>query len=142
MVRPLTQATEPRACLQIFEREVQPPNALLDTARVVHDDESLCVLVKPEGAYTHGHGAGRSRKSLTHVITRLVAPSPRRDALPRPSPAHRLDKGTGGLIIFVKTLAAAQALEAQFGVAAQRAQAVRAAGHATGRAHRQRRGWG
>jgi 23S rRNA-/tRNA-specific pseudouridylate synthase len=70
--------------------------------------------MKPEGVYTHGYGHARHRKSLTHIISRLVAPSKEPDALKKPAPAHRLDKKTGGLIVFVKTLRAAQGMREQF----------------------------
>jgi hypothetical protein len=57
---------------------------------------------------------GRTRKTLTHVIERLVSATPERDALEKPSPAHRLDKATGGIVTFVKTLRAAQQMEITF----------------------------
>jgi 23S rRNA-/tRNA-specific pseudouridylate synthase len=99
---------------QVFCRKETPPNKLLHLTRVLHDDEHLCVLVKPEGVYTHGYGHSRHRKSLTHIISRLVAPSKEPDALKKPAPAHRLDKKTGGLIVFVKTLSAARRMREQF----------------------------
>ena len=52
--------------------------------------------------------------SLTHVIDKLVAPSAALDALKRPAPAHRLDRVTGGVIVFVKTGSAARHLRQQF----------------------------
>lgn len=100
--------------MQVLGRKEHPPNPLLRSVRVLHDDPHISVLVKPEGVFTHGHGRGRSRKSLAHVVTRLLAPTPHRDALPKPSPGHRLDKGTGGLVVFVKTVAAAQGMQASF----------------------------
>ena len=57
---------------------------------------------------------GRTRKSMTHVIERIVSTSPEHDALAKPSPAHRLDKATGGVVTFVKTLRAAQGMENSF----------------------------
>lgn len=100
--------------LQVLGRKKHPPNPLLDTVQVLHDDDHIAVLVKPEGVFTHGHGRGRSRKSLTHVISRLLAPAQQPDALDKPSPGHRLDKATGGIVVFVKTLRAAQGMQDSF----------------------------
>jgi 23S rRNA-/tRNA-specific pseudouridylate synthase len=100
--------------MQVYDRAIVPPNPLLKTVTILHDDSHLAVLFKPEGVFTHGHGRGRSRKSLTHVIDRLVTPSAESDALPKPSPGHRLDKGTSGIVAFVKTLVAAQSVQRQF----------------------------
>lgn len=100
--------------MQVYDRKLRPPNPLLDEAKVIYDDDHLCVLCKPEGVFTHGYGHARHRKSMTHVITRLVAPSPIPGALKKPGAAHRLDKKTGGLLVFVKTSDAARALQQQW----------------------------
>lgn len=93
---------------------MHPPNPLLKTVQVLHDDAHICVLVKPEGVFTHGHGRGRTRKSMTHVIERIVSRSAEPDALSKPSPAHRLDKATSGIMTFVKTLRSAQKMQTNF----------------------------
>lgn len=51
---------------------------------------------------------------MTHVIERIVTTSLEHDALAKPSPAHRLDKATGGIVAFVKTLRAAQGMQDSF----------------------------
>jgi 23S rRNA-/tRNA-specific pseudouridylate synthase len=102
------------ASMQILGRKEHPPNPLLKSVQVLHDDCHLAVLLKPEGVCTHGHGRGRTRKSLTHVISRIVSESSEHDRLPKPSPAHRLDKATGGIVTFVKTLRAAQGMQHSF----------------------------
>ena len=98
----------------MYGRKPTPPNPLLDTVRVLHDDDHISVVFKPEGVYTHGHGRGRTRKSLMHVIRRVVEPSGAADALSRPAPVHRLDKGTSGLLALAKTAAAARGMRALF----------------------------
>eukprot|EP00892_Ulva_mutabilis_P012479 jgi/Ulvmu1/9603/UM054_0033.1 len=100
--------------LTVLGRKEHPPNPLLESVEVLHDDEHIAVLVKPEGVFTHGHGRGRSRKSMTHIVSRLLAPTQERDALAKPSPGHRLDKGTGGIVVFVKTVRAAQGMQDSF----------------------------
>lgn len=103
-------------CLQVYSKKAAPRNPLLDQIRVLHDDDHICVVYKPPGVYTHGHGRGRSRKSLMHVIDRVVARSKARDAFPRPAPVQRLDKGTEGLVTLAKSLRAAQGMREQFDV--------------------------
>jgi 23S rRNA-/tRNA-specific pseudouridylate synthase len=100
--------------MQVFASKPSRPNKLLKSVCVLHDDDDIAVLVKPENVYTHGRGPRRGRNSLTHVVTQLVARTRARDPLTRPSPAHRLDALTGGIVVFVKTLAAAQAMRIAF----------------------------
>ncbi|GAB6877038.1 RluA family pseudouridine synthase [Thermaerobacter litoralis] len=71
---------------------------------VVYEDEHLLVVDKPAGLLTHGTGRGYEFTLLDWVRDELA----RRGTLPpgalfQPSPGHRLDRNTSGLVAFGKT---------------------------------------
>lgn len=76
-----------------FHRELLPEPAVPFPVRIVHQDEHLVVADKPHFLST----TPRGRHVAETVLARL-----RRDlGLPRLSPAHRLDRLTAGLVMFV-----------------------------------------
>ena len=79
---------------------------------IVFEDEHVLVVDKPAGMVTHpgaGQPAGTlAAAALAHVPTMAGVGGPR-----RPGIVHRLDKGTSGLIVLVKTPVAYESLTAQ-----------------------------
>jgi len=73
---------------------------------VVHEDADLVVLNKPAGLVVHP-GAGNRDGTL---LSGLLYAYPELDELPRAGIVHRLDKGTSGLLVVARSLAAHTAL--------------------------------
>lgn len=71
--------------------------AALASLRVVFRDEHLLVIDKPGGLPVHaGTGVGDD-----HLVARVLPLLPQGEALTfRPAPAHRIDRGASGLVIF------------------------------------------
>lgn len=79
--------------------------------QVLYDDEHLVAVAKPEATSlypTRRHG-GRSLVELVHADQRL-----RRAGSAPPSPCHRLDRDTTGVVVFARTLAARAEIGRQF----------------------------
>lgn len=76
------------------------------TFEILYEDDQLIAINKPPGILVH-----RSRLSEDTVfVVQLL-----RDQIGQwPFPAHRLDRGTSGVLLFGKTAEAASALGAQF----------------------------
>ena len=86
---------------------------------VLFEDDHLAAVVKPPGVLTHRQIEKGSKKSQggTMVSALAFALHPTtllRDAMERPQPLHRLDMGTGGVLLAGKTLPASQELYRQF----------------------------
>lgn len=73
---------------------------------VVHEDESILVINKPEGLVVHP-GAGNPEGTVQNA---LLHHAPALAAVPRAGIVHRLDKDTTGLMVVAKTLEAHKAL--------------------------------
>ena len=79
---------------------------------VLHEDESLLVLVKPPGLVVHP-AAGHWQGTLAHGLLYHCASLPGLEAQ-RPGLVHRLDKDTSGVMLVAKTEAALRQLTADF----------------------------
>uniref|UniRef100_A0A7S4PJT6 Pseudouridine synthase RsuA/RluA-like domain-containing protein n=1 Tax=Guillardia theta TaxID=55529 RepID=A0A7S4PJT6_GUITH len=82
---------------------------------VVYEDDFIGVVVKPAGVLTHrnrGNSQGGTVKS--GLAYNLKPTSCAHDALFRPVPCHRLDQGTGGIMLAAKTRSAAAEATNQF----------------------------
>ena len=81
---------------------------------VLFEDDDLFAVNKPSGLAAHP-GTGISGATLVELVRRHVAGS---DALPatefKPSPAHRLDRETSGIILVAKNRRTMAALAAMF----------------------------
>eukprot|EP00927_Polykrikos_kofoidii_P078232 TRINITY_DN75083_c0_g1_i1.p1 TRINITY_DN75083_c0_g1~~TRINITY_DN75083_c0_g1_i1.p1 ORF type:complete len:449 (-),score=78.96 TRINITY_DN75083_c0_g1_i1:7-1287(-) len=77
---------------------------------VVFEDDWLAVVVKPQGVSTQGKSSFQQADWLLGQLRASMAS----DKLGQARPAHRLDAGTGGLLVLSKTLSAAQGLQALF----------------------------
>ncbi len=80
------------------------PEVPLATA-VLYEDADLLAVAKPSGLPTLPAGG----EFLEHTLLALV-----RRRVPEASPMHRLGRGTSGLVLFARTVAARQPLQAAF----------------------------
>jgi tRNA pseudouridine65 synthase/23S rRNA pseudouridine1911/1915/1917 synthase len=80
---------------------------------IVYEDDQLAVVVKPAGLLTNGNRFATLERALPLALKPSLAP----DALSWPSPVHRLDRPTTGLVVCAKTHTAqvwlGQALESR-----------------------------
>ena len=92
-----------------------PPSELIPERiyfRVLHEDDSLLVLVKPPGLVVHpaaGHWQGTLAHGLLHHCPSLPGTEQQ-----RPGIVHRLDKDTSGVMVVAKTEAALRQLTSDF----------------------------
>jgi len=84
--------------------------ALGERLRIMAEDDGLAVVVKPQGCPTMGKGS----LARADWLLRQLRPSTADDALSLPRPVHRLDAGTGGLLVLAKTAAALRSCSASF----------------------------
>ncbi|QBS36772.1 RluA family pseudouridine synthase [Thermaerobacter sp. FW80] len=85
------------------------------TPAIVYEDPDILVVHKPAGLLTHG--ADHARRQEPTLVDWVREELARRGALPQgslfqPSPAHRLDRNTSGLVAFGKTRRGAARLAA------------------------------
>jgi 23S rRNA pseudouridine1911/1915/1917 synthase len=80
--------------------------------RVLYEDDSLLVLVKPPGLVVHP-AAGHWQGTLAHGLLFHCTSLPGTEQL-RPGIVHRLDKDTSGVMLVAKTEAALRQLAADF----------------------------
>jgi 23S rRNA-/tRNA-specific pseudouridylate synthase len=81
---------------------------------VLFEDDHMAVVVKPPGVMTHRHRLSGQSGTVKSGLAYVLAPTRADDALFRPAPCHRLDQGTGGLLVAAKTRRAVAAISAQF----------------------------
>lgn len=81
--------------------------------RLVHEDDDVIVVDKPAGLLTIATGRGDARTLYRAVTAHARAAAGGRRA-PRVFVVHRLDRETSGLVVFARTPAVKQALQAQF----------------------------
>lgn len=74
------------------------------TLHVLYEDDELLVVDKPSGVLVH-RGMGRDRVTMCDLVAERSG---------RPAhPAHRLDRGTSGVLVFAKSSSAARRLAEQ-----------------------------
>jgi 23S rRNA pseudouridine1911/1915/1917 synthase len=86
-----------------------PPAPIPEPLRLVHEDAHVVVVDKPPGLLTVADAAERERTAYRLLRDWLK----RRDA-GRLFVVHRLDRDTSGLLVFARSAAARDALQAQF----------------------------
>ena len=85
---------------------ISDADAALIRGMVVHEDDALYVLNKPNGLSVQG-----GSKTTKHIDGMLGALNPRGD---KPKLVHRIDRDTSGLLVIAKTAEAARALTHAF----------------------------
>ncbi|MCF3962754.1 pseudouridine synthase [Streptomyces fuscigenes] len=92
--RAVTPATPYTPGLYVFfHRDLPPEEPLLSGVDVVHRDERIVVADKPHFLATTPRGGHVARTAVAHLRRTL--------GLPALQPAHRLDRLTAGLVLFV-----------------------------------------
>lgn len=84
---------------------------------IIFEDENILIVAKSKGLLVHGDENEKTHTLANQVINYLIQKgeyNPKETRGFVPSPAHRLDRNTSGLIIFAKNLSALQELEAMF----------------------------
>lgn len=84
---------------------------------VIYEDENILIVSKPFGLLVHGDGKEKKDTLANQVIAYLIesgAYSPRTERSFTPSPVHRLDRNTTGLVVFGKSAEALRQLSAMF----------------------------
>ena len=102
---------------EVVEIKIPPPPAqeLLPepiALSIVYEDEHVLVVDKPAGMVVHP-GAGVSRGTLAAGVLAHAPEVASVGGQRRPGIVHRLDKGTSGLLVLAKTVAAYHGLVAQ-----------------------------
>ena len=85
--------------------------------KVCYEDADMIVVSKPFGLLVHGDSSEKKDTLANQVTDYLIetgAYSPRLEKSFRPSPVHRLDRNTTGLVIFGKTAESLRVLSAAF----------------------------
>ncbi|MCL6515670.1 MAG: RluA family pseudouridine synthase [Alicyclobacillus sp.] len=84
-------------------RPVRKYRGVPTDVEIVYEDDDLLVVNKPAGLLTHG-AAGEFKDTLANrVAAHLYARGELDGARFVPSPAHRLDRNTSGLVLFAKS---------------------------------------
>ena len=82
---------------------------------VLFEDDHMAVVVKPPGVMTHRHPASPGSLEPSRAGSPTCwRPRARTTRCSAPAPCHRLDQGTGGLLVAAKTRRAVAAISAQF----------------------------
>ena len=80
---------------------------------IVYEDEAVLVVNKPAGMVVHP-GAGQATGTLAAAVLAHAPETAGVGGQRRPGIVHRLDKGTSGLLVVVKTRLAYDSLTSQF----------------------------
>jgi RluA family pseudouridine synthase len=89
----------PGQLLEIFERAAPGHHDFNLSLKVIFEDRFLAVVVKPAGFPVNGN----RHRTIEHALPAALEKSMEPDAMSRPMPVHRLDSGTGGLLLAAKT---------------------------------------
>lgn len=84
---------------------------------ILYEDEQILLVNKPAGIIVHPNGSAQSETLLDHVreyLRRTGAWNAADRAAFRPQPCNRLDRFTGGIVIFAKTWEAMREVNRQF----------------------------
>lgn len=96
--------------IEIFEGKTKTIKPYMIDLRVIYEDDFLAIVEKPPGLVINGNRF----KTFENALLSNIKPSTQKDALNFPSPVHRLDMQTGGLVITAKTSSARINISKQF----------------------------
>ena len=96
---------------KIEEVTIQLP--VIRQFKVIFEDENLLIVSKPAGVSVQEDVISKGNSLARQVLGYLYAKheyEPKQENMYIPSPVHRIDRNTTGLVIFAKNFAASQAL--------------------------------
>lgn len=96
--------------LELLAQSIENIKVYTFELKIVFEDEQLAVINKPAGLTV----SGNTYKTVYNALPHNLAPSSEIDALARPTPVHRLDNQTSGLLLIAKTKTAQIELGKQF----------------------------
>ena len=85
---------------------------------IIYEDANILIIDKPRGLLIHGDNEEEKRITLQNMVLNYLSKKNEWD--PKnlsgfiPSPAHRLDRNTSGIVVFGKTLPSLQVLQNLF----------------------------
>jgi len=94
----------------LTDTDLQAENIPLE---IVFQDDDVIVVNKPVGMVVHP-AAGVSSGTLVNAVLASISPELNAITPKRPGIVHRIDKGTSGLIVVARTVAAYYSLSEQF----------------------------
>lgn len=96
--------------LELLEKPQTQPKIFEYSLDVVYEDEEMAVINKPAGLSV----SGNAYKTIYNALPFNFKKSSLKDCLPWPTPVHRLDNQTSGLLLIAKTKTAQIELGNQF----------------------------
>ena len=103
-----------RLTLAVPPPEEAAPRAEAIPLAIVHEDDDLIVIDKPQGLVVHPAAGNRGGTLVNALIAHCGASLSGIGGVKRPGIVHRLDKDTTGLMVIAKNDRAHRALAAQF----------------------------
>ena len=85
--------------IELVDNIINPPKIYNLKFEVIFEDDYLALINKPPGVIV----SGNQFKTIENSLTGNLKKSGAEDALKRPSPVHRLDSMTSGLLVIAKT---------------------------------------
>ena len=96
--------------IEIYAEETIPKKIFKLEIPVIFEDDDIAIINKPAGFPTNGN----SFKTIENALPHNLKPSKAIDALQFPTPVHRLDNPTSGILMVAKTKSAQLNLHQQF----------------------------
>ncbi len=96
--------------LELIEDPANKPKVFEFDLEVVYEDEHMAIVNKPAGIIVSGNTFKTVVNALPHNLKKSIEP----DALTSPTPVHRLEIATSGLLLIAKTKTAQVELGKQF----------------------------
>jgi len=96
--------------IEIYAEETKPKKIFKLEIPVIFEDDDIAIINKPAGFPTNGNYF----KTIENALPHNLKPSEAIDALPFPTPVHRLDNPTSGILMVAKTKSAQLDLHQQF----------------------------
>lgn len=100
----------PNLEITLIEDPSKKPKVFEFNLEVIFDDEHMAVINKPAGIIV----SGNTFKTIFNALPFNLKPSTESDALFKPTPVHRLDNQTSGILLIAKTKTAQINLGGQF----------------------------
>ena len=85
--------------LELLEKPQTQPKVFECSLEIIYEDEEMAVINKPAGLSV----SGNTYKTIYNALPFNLKKSSSKDSLPWPTPVHRLDNQTSGLLIIAKT---------------------------------------